>query len=39
MLVMAYNVYKTVIGEKAVNPVIPKDLAQQPMSSVVAAKA
>jgi cytochrome c oxidase cbb3-type subunit 1 len=27
MLLMAYNVFKTVIGEKAVNPEIPADSA------------
>jgi hypothetical protein len=27
MLLMAYNVFKTVIGEKAVNPDIPADSA------------
>ena len=38
MFVMAYNVFKTVIGEKAVNPAIPKDVAQ-PMTAVAAANA
>jgi len=38
MLVMAYNVYKTVVGETAVNPTIPNDVAQ-PVPAVAAANA
>jgi hypothetical protein len=30
MCVMAYNVFKTVVGEKAVNPEIPSDRAVVP---------
>jgi cytochrome c oxidase cbb3-type subunit 1 len=38
MLVMAYNVYKTVVGETAVNPEIPKDLVKSlPAAAVVTA--
>jgi hypothetical protein len=37
MFVMAYNVYKTVIGEKAVNPEIPRDNVQVVPAAAVAA--
>lgn len=37
MFVMAYNVYKTVVGEKAVNPEIPKDTVQSVPAGAVAA--
>jgi cytochrome c oxidase cbb3-type subunit 1 len=37
MFVMAYNVYKTVVGEKAVNPEIPRDNAQAVPAAAVAA--
>jgi cytochrome c oxidase cbb3-type subunit 1 len=37
MFVMAYNVYKTVVGEKAVNPEIPRDNVQAVPAAAVAA--
>jgi cytochrome c oxidase cbb3-type subunit I len=37
MFVMAYNVYKTVVGETAVNPEIPKDTVQSVPAAAVAA--
>jgi cytochrome c oxidase cbb3-type subunit 1 len=36
MFVMAYNVYKTVVGETAVNPEIPKDYVQAVPAAAVA---
>jgi len=36
MFVMAYNVYKTVAGETAVNPEIPKDHVQVVSAAAVA---
>jgi cytochrome c oxidase cbb3-type subunit 1 len=36
MFVMAYNVYKTVVGETAVNPEIPKDYVQTVPAAAVA---
>jgi cytochrome c oxidase cbb3-type subunit 1 len=36
MFVMAYNVYKTIVGETAVNPEIPKDPVQALPAAAVA---
>jgi cytochrome c oxidase cbb3-type subunit 1 len=36
MFVMAYNVYKTVVGETAVNPEIPNDHVQSLSADAVA---